>query len=134
MDRFSAPYSAVFTSPPFSAHLQRSRKGSELRCSWKPGRFGRSLPRKMWQVSGSCEAKQLARRLGLAHKPKRALLYLTQKEESCQKQLGSCIFAQYRGTAIPICHFQTGIARQSPFFLQTNTLHLLQTISSSRTR
>lgn len=61
---------------------------------------------------GSCEAKQLVRRLGLAHRPNTAFLYLTQKtKESCQKNLHLCNFDKYKITAISVCHFHTAIHR-----------------------
>lgn len=40
---------------------------------------------------GSCEAKQLARRLGLAHRPNTASLYLIQKQKSRIRSIYICI-------------------------------------------
>jgi len=76
---------------------------------------------------GSCEAKQLARKLDLTHRPNTALLYLTEKRKgSCQKHLCLCNLVHCKVTAISICHFHAGIPRAA-FLLQTNTFDLIQT-------
>lgn len=80
----------------------------------------------------SCEAKQLARRLGLAHRPNTALLYLIQKPKaSCQEHLYLCNFVQRKVIAISVCHFHTSIPTASPFLLQTNIFDVIQTMGTS---
>lgn len=85
------------------------------------------------RVEKTCaQAKQLARRLGLAHRPNTALLYLIQKSKaSCQDHLYLCHFVQRKVIAISACHFHTSMPTASPFLLQTNIFDLIQTMGTS---